>query len=229
MPAIRGIVFVALIGGATAFGQAINIDIGTATTTASGFGPPGASFGAAAGQMGVWNNLAGPTALSIPLVDLNGAATNAVLTRSTASGGNFNAQNANTSGDFEDLIDDGQDLSVGAGPETFTISGLLPGTYDVYVYAYAPDFAPDLTAINVNNIGALVIGGLPIVPPNTFLLGNTHGIFEVTLDGLTPTITITANGATVNDFGTFNGIQIVPEPAAISILALAAVALRRRR
>src|SRR5690606_33648063 len=106
------------------------VDVGTATTTAPGFGAPASTFGGAANQAGFWNNYVGTGTGPLVLMDLSGAATGVTLTRSTGTGGNFAFNNANSSGDFQLLLDDGHDIGSPTNPAvTYTFNNLAAGTY----------------------------------------------------------------------------------------------------
>ncbi|HYE02128.1 MAG TPA: hypothetical protein VD963_02715 [Phycisphaerales bacterium] len=211
--------------------QSFNVDLDTAPG-APGAGAPATTFGAAAGQAGFWNTLTGSTATAITLSDLLGNASRVMLTRSSAAGGNFSSANANANGDFALLMEDGQDLSASTGPVSYVFSGLAPGSYDVYTYANAPDFGPDMTIIATTNptgsANPQTIGG-NYPAPDTFGVGITHALHSVTVgsDGL---LTITADGD-VGSFGTVNGFQLtlIPAPGSLALLGLSALAFRRRR
>jgi hypothetical protein len=214
-------------------GQSFNVDLDT-TVVGNGDGGPSDAFGAAAGSPGRWNILEGTVTLNIPLLNLNGTPSGATLTRSSAAGGNFAFNKADTSGDFAFLLDDAQDLS-GAPASTvnYTFNGLTPGLYHVYTYAVAPDFAADFTKVTVpgsTSPNPQVVGGN--IPPNAFAQGITHSFHEVSV-GLGGSITITAAENAAADFGTCNGMQIVlvPEPTTLGLLLIGGLAatVRRRR
>src|SRR6185436_7676061 len=94
------------LAGERALAQSFNIDIDTTVAGSSGLGVPAATFGAAAAQPGTWNSFAGAVATSINLVDLTGAPTGVTLSRDVVTGGNFNFDNTNTTGDHQLLLDD---------------------------------------------------------------------------------------------------------------------------
>jgi len=179
-----------------AAGQSINIDYGTI------FGTPSNAYGAAAGQAGTWNALfAGPGGL--PLVDIDGNGIDATIT--DVSGGNldFSFNNAATTGDDQALFDDLIDLGGVVGQvDTFEVEGLAPGSYDVYVYAWAPDSAGFITSVNVNGAGAENVGG---AWPGGYVEGTNYALQSVDAPDGTLTIALT----TVAGFGSLNGLQIV--------------------
>lgn len=184
-----------------AHGQSFNVDLNTSVVATSGLGPPSAAF-AAVGQAGTWNAFTGDIALNLNLVDLAGAATGVTLARSSALGGNFNSDNANTSGDHQLLLDDGYD-----GVVTFTFTGLAPATYDVITYAIAPDSDTARTSITVpgsTSANPQVIGGA--MPVNDFALGVTHALHSVKI---CPGANLVIQSAVSAGFATVNGIQLV--------------------
>src|SRR5258708_31734562 len=125
-----GIAGLAFCARATA--QGFNIDIGAT------YGTPSSGFGAGAAQPGVWNNVLGVQGTT-PLASLTGASTGVTIACVGAGSYDFSFNNAGTSGDDEALMDDGSDPT-SAGP-SWTISGLAPGNYVLYTYAWAPDNA----------------------------------------------------------------------------------------
>ncbi|HWB20256.1 MAG TPA: hypothetical protein VG711_08155 [Phycisphaerales bacterium] len=227
-------VFVVALSGLALTGavqaQSFNIDIGNATGGTGGPAPSNA-FGAAAGQVGFWNNMT--TQTSMLLNDLGNLATLVTLTRSTTAGNTFGFDNTGTTGDFGLLMDDGQDLSASTGLVSFTFTGLANGTYSVYTYAWAPD-VPGSDKTDVSVVGAVqgmqVVGGnLPA--NNTFALGITHALHTVTVTNGMLTIQVDGDAAT-SSFGTINGIQLVgnvPAPGALALLGMAGITGRRRR
>ncbi len=186
-------------------GQSFNIDCNVAAGV--GAGVPTDAFAGAALQAGRWNNIGvgtGPFAL----VDLAGAGTGVTLSRTNGTLFNFN--NANTSGDFQLLFDDIHDLGAAPGASTYTISGLFPGVYSVFVYAIAPDSSTARTSIFVSgstSTNPQACGG--VMPVNSFALGVnfTQHIVTVPPTGAGANqITIICTG-TVN-LGSVNGLQL---------------------
>jgi hypothetical protein len=218
---LLGIAAVA-ISATTAMGQSFNIDFGN---TAPGAGSPAASYGAAAGQVGTWQTIASVVAggAGVTLNDLTGAPTLAKLVSATANP-SFGFNNAGTSGNDQLLMDDILDLGGAGSTDTFTITNLTNGTYDVYTYAMAPDSNTFITSVNVNATGAQNVGGAWV--PG-FSQGVTHAKHTVTITNGT----ITINTATVTGFSSLNGLQIVlvPAPGSIALLGLAGLCGPRRR
>jgi len=198
---------------APAAGQSFNLDSDTGVVGNTAMGAPAATFAGAAAQPGTWNAITGNVLLSMPLVNLNGSPSSAVVTRQASAGGNFASDNANTTRDFQLLLDDGYDLSAApAGFISFTFSGLQNGTYEVYTYAIAPDVPEvDFTIVRIgtDTTTQQTCGGP--MPVNSFTLGITHTKHTVVVT--TGTIVVQADGA-AGSFGTINGFQLKLLPAA---------------
>lgn len=212
-----------------ALAQSFNVDVNTATVGGAGLGPPTAVFGAAAGQVGSWNAISGIATLNIALNGLNGLPTASTFTRSSAAGGNFAFNNAQTLGDTQLLMDDGQDLSATTVPVIYTFGNLAAGTYDVYTYAAAPDFAAvDATAVTINGLQLISTGPIPV--GGTFAPGITHTLHTGIAVAAGGSIAISADGIN-GGFGTINGFQLVliPAPGALALLGLAGLVGSRRR
>jgi hypothetical protein len=200
------------LAATTASAQSFNLDSDTGVAGNTAMGAPSATFGGAAAQPGTWNVISGITTLSIPLLKLDGSASGATFTRQSAAGGNFAFDNTNTSGDFQLLLDDGYDLSaLPTGFVTFTFSGLQNGTYDVYTYAVAPDFPPDITTVRIGTDTSTAQDCGGTIPVGSFTQGVTHTKHTVVVTN--GTIEIQADGKTAADFGTINGIQLKLIPA----------------
>src|SRR5882672_2673132 len=116
-------VLLGLAAGAIAEAQRFNVDIGT-------YAPPPTQYGAATQQLGTWN-LISATAAAAPLLDLDGAATNATITCSPP--GVDSALNDLT-GSAGALFNDRQMLT-GSTVYTWSAAGLVNGRYRVTLYA----------------------------------------------------------------------------------------------
>jgi hypothetical protein len=125
---------VGLLGLAAGSVRATDINIDFSNLT----GVPAATYGAAAGQPGVWNNFGpGSPVAGTMLLNTAGAPSGATITVSPIQPGFF-FPNPGPTGDDAALLNDLLDLGV-AGTTTVTIAGLAPGLYNVYTYAWAPD------------------------------------------------------------------------------------------
>ena len=118
-----------------ALSQSFNVDVN------ADFSSPSNAYGAAAGQAGFWNVVdpTGPTFTPAPVNDLSGAATTVTLEFNDNLPGGWSQDNLNTFGDDEALLDDLDDVGAGNGKVKYTFKGLQNGSYDVFVYAWAPD------------------------------------------------------------------------------------------
>jgi hypothetical protein len=189
---------VGLALGSRASAQGFNIDIN------SYYGTPVATFGAGAGQPGVWNAVPGIQGTS-PLVDLNGAATAATITCVGANSYDFQFNNALTSGDDEKLMDDASDpTSTGA---TWTITGVAPGNYILYTYAWAPDSATYFSLVSVAGSPdpAQSVGG---TWTGTYTQGLTHAVHHITV---APGGSVGMSISVSMSFATLNGFQLKPD------------------
>lgn len=170
--------------------QSFNVDVGSVNAV------PSASHGAAAAQAGVWNQM--PDGFGTPLVGLGGAATGVSV---SALGANFAfwANHPGTSGDDELLLDDACD-----GARIYTFSGLAPGSYTLYTYAWAPDNASYKTLVSVQNSTSpdQIVGGSW---SNGHQLGVTYALHDVSAPAGDIVVTITA----ASGFATLNGFQLV--------------------
>ena len=131
--------------------QSFNVDIGDA----SAMGVPSSNYGAAAGQAGEWNGVPVLQAVT-SLSDLNGDPTNVVF----RNGSNFAVtwNHAGTVGDDEALLDD---LGDPGSSGLYRFDGLLPGGYELWTYAWAPDSAAGLSSVIVTGATepAATVGG----------------------------------------------------------------------
>ena len=123
-----------------------------------------------------------------------------------------------------------QTLGIGGPDSTFAINGLNPVfTYDLYLLSQNGGYGSTATIFT--------IGGTSMTTSND---GNAGVFFQnlnyVLFQGLSPNgagiISGTFNDARPNDNAAFNGLQIVeivPEPAALSLVGLTGLLMLRRR
>ncbi|MBL8863308.1 MAG: hypothetical protein JNK02_15030 [Planctomycetes bacterium] len=205
----RLIAALALLSG-TAAAQNLNINLGTTQVSQR----PSSTFGAGANQPGFWNLVSANDAATANLVDVNGVITNVAVALSGGFG-NFGIANANWNGDDEKLLEWAADVGgigqgVGAGTITWTFSGLVAGTYEVYSYAIAPDLPQTYrTRVQVTNAneGPQIVGGAWNGQP--YALNVTHARHTVTLTaGQTLTVITSDPGTPAGNLATANGFQI---------------------
>ena len=189
--------------GSAAFGQSINIDCGANST----FPIPSDTYGAAAAQAGSWNAISS-SASGAALVAIDGAPTG--VTASVAGAfGNFEFNNASTSGDDQNLLDDIIDVGSAGSVVTLTLAGLADGDYSIYTYAWTPD-NPTGFSTNISIAGAT--GGTQTISgpfSGTHVQGDTYALHTLSISG-GGSVIITA--ATNSGFGSINGVQIVSAP-----------------
>jgi hypothetical protein len=202
---------IALVVGA-ASAQSFNIEVDGAPP-ASGAGIPANTFAGAANQPGTWNGLTSTGPLT--LVGLNGSAT--AVTLSGSSYVIYSFPNAQTTGDFDLLLDDVQDCGF-AGPadRTYTFSNLAAGTYEVYTYGWAPD-APgqlwtDISVTGSTSTNPQTVGTSAAVP-STSVPFETPGHYALHVITVPAAGSITINaapgtGSPGGAFGSVNGIQL---------------------
>lgn len=176
--------------------QSLNVDYGSA------FGTPSALYRGAANQAGYWNAVDsnGPP---FPLLrDIEGKPTR-VRVHEQLPFGPSSFDHPWTVGDDQALMDDYLDLH--STPHTFEITGLSAGTYSIYTYAWAPDSPLFATTVDIEGLGAQVIGG---AWPGNHVRGVTFAKHDVVVkDG--ERVSVYTFGFTK---GTLNGFQIVKHP-----------------
>ena len=205
MAVVAGGLFVA----SSAFGQSHNIDFNV--TVGAGAGVPAVTYGAAAAQPGTWQPI-GAVGANVPvaLSGLNGLPSGASFTSLTANP-TFAFNNAGTAGDNELLLDDVLDLGGAGATDTFTFTNLQNGTYDMYVYAWAPDSATFITTVNH--------GGNPVPVGGAWGGGLQAGITHAVFSGVVVNAgTLSFTTSTTSGFSSLNGIQLVliPSPGALA-------------
>jgi hypothetical protein len=180
----------------TASAQSLNVDVGDAAA----MGVPSATYGAAAEQVGHWNGISA-VGSGVGLKDLNGVVTGASLSNPSTFGVTWD--NAGTLGDDQLLLDDLGDPGSGG---QFRFDGLIPGGYEVWTYAWAPDSAAGLTTVVVTGASetAATVGG---AWTGSFSEGVTHSVHHVVISG--STIRIDVAPASGSNFASVNGFQLV--------------------
>lgn len=197
--------------------QSFNVDF------AGQAGTPGDSFGAAAGQAGIWNVFDPATDGLNQMTSISGVLTDAVLDFST--GPAALSADPGTSGDVEALLDDGV-LGLGDVLTSFTVAGLQNGAYSLVVYAFTGGNAGTQTTLFVGDDMQSVGGAWS----GDFEESVTHATFDLLVrDGRLEV------GFVASVFGTsgiVNGFQLtlIPAPAGAAAFGLLGVlGLRRRR
>jgi hypothetical protein len=214
-------------------GQSLNVDLDAPTAgPALGGGVPDSTFGAASGQIGVWNSYAA-TVGPVGLVGLAGEFTSATLSipasSTTVSTLAFN--NAANSGSFARLVNDAQQIgtTTQGGTRSFTFAGLIDGPYDVYTYGTPPQGIAGQLFVDITGSpqGQLLTSGIHAA--NTFALGTTHVVHSVNVTGGTFTISVSDVAGSPSAY--VNGFQLVlvPEPASAALITAGGCGLLRRR
>lgn len=189
------------LGAPAVSAQAFNLDVGDATTV----GSPASTYGAAAGQAGVWFALFGDPPYVFDLVDVNGVQTS-VQSECIATGGtgDYHFDNGLTQGDDEKLVDDAHDIGSGVFTSTWIFRNLQDGPYLVYTYAIAPDSHTYRTrVVPEGSTDEQFIGGF-------FPGGHAHGVSYALhcVDVVGGELRMHVDPAV--GFGTCNGFQLVP-------------------
>jgi hypothetical protein len=140
------------------------------------------------------------------MVNLMNNPTVITCSRSDGLGGAFGWNNGMTTGYFQALMDDAHNTGI-AGTVTYTFTGIRPGVYTVYTYAWSPFDATALTNVSVGGASTpnpQVAGGA-LLGTNMFTLGITHTIHQVTI---TPGMNLTITCSGVGVAGAINGMQV---------------------
>jgi hypothetical protein len=217
---------IACIFPLTATAIPINLDFG------STYGTPSSSYGGAAGWVGTWNQIDPTSSSPNSVLDINGNPTGVTVTVSPGER-LYSSNDPSTSGDVQALLDDELDVwpyTVG-GTATVTISGLIAGPYEVYTYARDANTPRNETVtITVNGVSQTVQP-----TSNTFsgfILGENYAFHSgVLAAGQNLNITATIQNDVGGDYGMINGIQFVPEPKTLLLIAtgLAGLAVQGRK
>ncbi len=215
-PFLRSAVAATLLA-VPSFGQNFNIDLGAQQSAPL----PGLAYGAGANQPGQWFGVGTTAQTPVALSDINGLATAAAITP-TGGNGDFFINNPIWNGNdgllMEDATDVGGLFQGGlSGSITWTVTGLLPGDYEIYTYALAPDF-PGFYNTRVNVVGGS--GGPQILtgnwPGSPHVLGQSFSLHTISVvAGQTVTIVTDDPGTVSMNLSTVNGFQFKYTPGAI--------------
>ena len=205
----------------SASATALNIDFGS-------IGPgvaPSSSFGAASGQVGVWNNITA-FVTGAGIVDITGAATGAAISITAATmGGNLPLPPGDANDLMADNFFDGNSWSL-------SITGLSNGLYDVYLY----EPHNSLVGTGAGTLNGVAFGDINGNFGGTFIAGsNFHLLSGVTVAGGL----LTASAVPVLKAVGLSGMQLVPlfqapqipEPGTLALFGfgLAGLGYMRRR
>ena len=212
---------VAVLLSQTAMATPINIDFGNEHAT------PASSYGAAAGQSGIWNNVS--TFTPVALADISGIF---IPGLSIDLGGSLSCNGLGCgfvpSTDTSPLLL--KDNFFGSSGQTWSllISGLTDGLYDVYYYAPS-NTSVSTGAFTINGVSQASISGSANASGLT--LGLTHGLAGgISVSGGLMNIVSTSTAS----FRGLAGLQLVsrttvPEPGTLALLALGFVGIRLAR
>jgi len=209
--------------GSIASAQQLNIDFGDDV-----LGLP-STYGAAAGQVGSWNDV-GDLGLTSDLVGLSGSATDVDVTVTAA---NFNAILLAPTGNDQVLLNDALFDASDVGSWSIEFEDLDAGLYDVYVYA------PNIDTISSTiGTGPFTVNGTAVADllgATTLILNTSYAIVSgVSVSGA-GTLTLASTGPGGSDFIGVSGIQLVsvPEPSSLALFSAGALGLlgygRQRR
>ena len=195
-----------ILAAASASAQGFNVDYGTN----GNFPVPTNAYGAAAGQAGAWNDGSSGSVNQV-LNGLNGMPSSVMLSESGAAPGGFEFNNAGTSGDDENLLDDYLDVGSPGNLSQSIFTGLANGDYLVYTYSWAADnrlaFCSQVDVVGSTDPQQIVCGAWT----GSHVQGVTYALHAVTVT--TGSITVNVEATPTGTFGTVNGIQIVPANA----------------
>jgi predicted outer membrane repeat protein len=204
MTLVHAALALALCAGA-ASAQSFNIDFNNAS--GAGSGVPDPAFGGPASQPGIWNSVGANSSGTVSLARLNGATATATLTRAT--NGAFGGGNSgNTTGDYERLLDDYQEIV--DGTMTFTFNNLEAGMYAIFTCAADPLTSANRTTVGVASAAAgcqasQSTGGA--LAFNAFRAGVTHSVHTKYVGSGQP-LTVTISDG-FNSSGIISGMQLV--------------------
>ena len=180
---------VVLITPGVLIAQSFNIDLG------SSFFVPPASYSAASGQAGTWNNL--ETGTTPNILDTDGTASGVSVTV-TADG---NGSAGGCVGDHQPLMSD--DVFTTEGSWSMVFTGLLAAEYQVYIYAPNHDWVAT---------GNMLVNGIVVASlPGTVDCSLQPTVSYVSVRGSVSSGTLTLSGdylGTGFDYAGVAGVQI---------------------
>jgi hypothetical protein len=187
----------------TARAQSFNLDVGDNLILSP---VPSSAYGGVANQPGVWNNVKTP--YSTTLLFLNGSMSSVTTASTSPNAFNFPGF---ANGDDQNLMYDVQDIDQFSGTAHWTISGLTPGAYTIYTYAWAPENTGAQTSVDVvgSSDPAQIVGGVWAGPPH--VLGVTYALHHVVVNG-----PLVIDVAGHNASGSINGFQIVQDSSSFT-------------
>ena len=214
-----GAAFILSTVAGSALAQSVNVDINR--TTGSGAGAPAATLAGAAGQAGVWNDVAPTLAGAQSLQGLGGAASGLTVTRTGSSGSNGSSAPIGTA-EYAKLMWDYSFLPTANGEVEYTVNGLDAGLYRVYTYAALPGDAGwyiDTFGLQTyySNYVQVLLNGVNVGGGTTsgavapvFQQGVTHVVTNVLVGAGAPPLTIRGyTGSTNHERCGLNGFQIL--------------------
>lgn len=220
-------ILLAIATAPISMGQGFNCDLNSPfSPPITGGGVPSVSFGAAAGQAGLWNDVDTGGLPPTMLRDLSGNLTSVSITGPMGgSGGGWNVPGLNA--DYRALMADARSVT---DSETYSFSGLAPGSYLFYVYAARPNGGTTQATVTVStSIGSSIRTATGPMPSNTFSEGTTHTVHSFsTVDG---NVAMRIDRLPGQQVVYLNGFQIVavPEPATVFALGTGTIVVVRRR
>ena len=191
-----------LLLASVAQGQAFNIDVGPNLIL---WPAPSSTYGAAAGQPGVWNEVKNPFA-GDTLFDLGGGLSGVTLSSNVSS--SFSYPFGTLGADDDAFTSDGQAISYFGPAAVWTFSGLTDGQYNLYTYCWDPANSGTLTDVTISGFPASTqsVGGIWNGSPH--VLGVTYALHSVSVVG--GTLAVEAYGNSSGDSGTVLGFQLTP-------------------
>jgi hypothetical protein len=205
--------------GGAEFG--LNIDVQASNLI---FATPFSSYGAAAGQPGVWN-VVPTTAGTTSLVNLDGSPTGVFVENVVGGASETFCITQTISFNWSRLMCDQQanPASVVSGVR-YEFTGLPVGTYDVYVYSTPTGesfVVPATIRMFVDGVQQDFGSVSGAVTTESFQQGRTHQVLQITVDDPSEEVrlTIVAGGGEFGSTAYLNGIQFVKTSGLTAALA----------